>query len=120
MNHPLKIRLKEAAISAGLSLDQVRELTKAQIAELIDKAIDNADWSGGNVGLVTAIQRHTVLELEKEEREIDRLFILNELTGGVRTKVIKKFTDIDMTTSTINGKLCVIIWPEGQPEGEDD
>ena len=71
--------LKTIIDNNNYTLDQVKDLTKAQIASLLSLAPNASYWSGGNIGIFTGIKSHIIKHIKRKNDKVIALSIKNKL-----------------------------------------
>lgn len=111
--HLLYQRLKQIAFDNSYTAEQVRSVTKRQVAGLLSQDVDAVFWSDGNEGFFENLKLNLAQEIEQTNNQADLDFLKEQLNV---TAVKKRFTDCQYEFREIDGKRCVLIWLDGKSE----
>ena len=115
MNHPAYKALRQAALDSGYSKTQAQELTRDQIA-----SATGIDVSRMTDAEVANMQSKVAAEMQQRDNEVDREFVVDQLTGNKRVAFGSRFDKADIEFRHIEGARAVIVWLDGPPPKYDD
>ncbi len=102
-------KLVDKAISLGLTREQVREVTKEQVANFLDEDVNDPRWSGGNIGLFQNLRENVAREIEAK--------IIRPKIAEIKTAIEVIFPNAEYTVK--RRQKIVTIFLEGKPESDD-